>query len=220
MAATGDDPVVIVGMGLRLAGGVGTPEEFWDLVASGRDGLGAYPPERACERVGVKHPHTRRACRFYAREGGFLSGAGDFDAGRFGISPREALAKDPQHPLYVEATSEALVAAPDDPLGLSGEREGVVVGASYMGYGTGAAESGEGLEGHLLTGTDSSVLSVRISYTFGLEWPAVTVDTACSSSLVALHLAAQALRSGECSMALVGGVTVMPTPDVFVEFSR
>ncbi|HEV7650217.1 MAG TPA: alpha/beta fold hydrolase [Actinophytocola sp.] len=214
------EPIAIVGLACRYPGGASSPDRLWDLLASGGDGVSDLPADRGWDLDGLFDPDPDRPGTFYCRGGGFLDGAGEFDAGFFGVSPREALAMDPQHRLLLHGAWETIEHAGIDPTTLHGTQTGVFAGLMYQDYSWLAQAHPESLGGHWGIGTAGSVASGRVAYSLGLVGPAVTVDTACSSSLVALHLACAALRRGECSLALAGGVTVLATPSLFVEFSR
>jgi len=213
------EPIAIIGLGCRYPGGVSSPDDLWSLLAEGRDAIGPVPRER-WDAEALYDPDPDVPGKSISRCGGFLRDIDRFDAGLFGITPREAAWMDPQHRLLLETTWEALEHAGIPPSMLRNQAAGVFVGLMYHEYETLYGRSYEALDGYVATGSAASVASGRISYLLGLKGPSLTLDTACSSSLVAVHLAAQSLRAGECELAIAGGVTLMLTPALFVEFSR
>ncbi|MGW8366778.1 type I polyketide synthase, partial [Streptomyces wedmorensis] len=220
LESASSEPIAIVGMGCRLPGGVSSPEELWRLVAEETDAISGFPEDRGWDLEDLYHPDPDHAGTSYTREGGFLDDVAGFDAGFFGVSPSEALAMDPEQRLMLEISWEALERAGLDPATLRGKEVGVFTGTGGGGYRSDDQAVPDGAEAYLMVGSLGSVVSGRVSYVLGMEGPAVTLDTACSSSLVALHLAAQSLRSGDCSLALAGGVTVMSGHRTIVDSSQ
>ncbi|WP_319451817.1 MULTISPECIES: polyketide synthase [unclassified Mycobacterium] len=213
------DPVVIVGMALEAPGGIDTADAYWTLLSEQREALGHFPTDRGWPVRDLFDGSRRDGFKRIHDLGGFLSTAATFDPAFFGISPREAVAMDPQQRIALRLAWRTLEHSGINPDDVAGHDVGCYVGASGLEYGPELSEFSHH-SGHLITGTSLGVISGRIAYTLDLAGPALTIDTSCSSALAAFHVAAQAVRTGDCDMALTGGVCVMGTPGYFVEFSK
>ena len=213
------EPIAIVGMACRLPGGVTSPADLWDMLVHQKTGVSEFPGDRGWDIELVYDPTPGVKRKSYVNRGGFLQKAGNFDPEFFGIAPREALAMDPQQRVLLETAWETIENARIDPHSLRGTKTAVYAGSMYHDYISDYFDMPDNLSGFLVSGTTPSIVTGRISYTLGLEGASVVVDSACSSSLSAIHLGAQALRDGECSLALAGGVTVLGQPFSFIEFS-
>jgi mycobactin polyketide synthetase MbtC len=214
-----EDPVVVIGMALEAPGGIDTADGYWTLLNQQQEALGPFPTDRGWPIRDLLAGSRRDGFKQIHDCGGFLTGAAIFDPEFFGISPREAATMDPQQRVALRVSWRALENSAINPDDLAGHDVGCYVGASPTGYGPEMAEFSSH-SGHLITGTALSVISGRIAYTLGLAGPALTVDASCASALAALHVAVQSLRSGDCDMAITGGVCVMGSPGYFVEFSK
>ncbi|EHD23259.1 MULTISPECIES: type I polyketide synthase [Brenneria] len=215
-----DEPIAIIGMACRYPGNVNSPEALWDLLVNERDAIGDYPSDRGWDVNKLYDPEAGKFGKISTRTSGFLYEAPLFDAGFFGISPREALTLEPQQRLLLEVSWEAIERAGIDPSGLYGSNTGIYAGIMATEYGSQIQHASEDVSGYGYMGTATCVASGRVAYSLGLHGPAVTIDTACSSSLVAIHTACEALRSNDCKLALAGGITIMPTPGVLIDFSQ
>ena len=214
-AGASDEPIAIVGMACRYPGGVSAPEDLWRLVAEGGDGIVPFPANRSWD---LDHWLGLVTASGKKPQGGFVPGVTDFDAAFFGISPKEAVMMEPQQRMLMESCWEALERAGIEPTSLKGSQTGVFAGVMQSDYDPGPSGTIESNGLFRSTGVLGSVVSGRVSYALGLEGPAVSIDTACSSSLVALHSAIQALRQGDCSLALAGGVSALVSPSPFAHF--
>jgi acyl transferase domain-containing protein/NADPH:quinone reductase-like Zn-dependent oxidoreductase/acyl carrier protein len=219
-SAETSEPIAILGMGCRFPGGVTSPDDLWQLLCEESDANSEFPSDRGWNLETLLGPDPDAPGATSVRAGAFVENVADFDSAFFGIGPREAQAMDPQQRLLLEVTWEALERAMIDPISLQGSDTGVFVGVGGQEYGPRIYDETDGFAGYLTTGTTTAVASGRVSYTLGLQGPALTIDTACSSSLVAVHLAVRSLRAGECDLAVAGGATVVCSPSIYVGLGR
>ncbi len=221
LAAARRAPIAVIGLGCRAPGGIVDADSFWRLLEEERDATGPVPADR-WDHEALYDPDPETPGRIATRNGGFLDRIDTFDPEFFGITPREAAGMDPQQRLVLEVCWEALESAGQAPTRLSGTSTGVFIGAAASDYAFLQLQAGDPrlLDAHFGSGMAHSVLSGRVAYLLGLQGPALTIDTACSSSLVAIHTACQALRAGDCRLALAGGVNLILAPDIFIALSR